>query len=1055
MRVLGISCFYHDSAAAIIVDGQIVAAAEEERFSRVKHDFRFPIHAVKFCLEAAFCKSEELDLVVFFEKPFQKFDRLLMSALATWPSSAVAFRESSLVWLMDKLWVRSFLQEQLNIPKEKIVFCSHHLSHAASAYYPSGFNRAALLTVDGVGEWAVGARGSAWGNTINLDDEMRFPHSLGLLYSAFTAFLGFQVNEGEYKVMGMAPYGKPRYAETILKKMVRLHNDGSFTLNMDYFAFHHSAYHSFTEKFCDVFGTPRTPAESNLLDPHYADIAASIQKVAEEILVRQAQALNRKYGHDCLCLAGGVALNSVANARIFRESGFKNIYIQPAAGDNGGALGAALWGYYNVLGGTKRYRQLTPYLGQEHDDFAVADYLRSQNCKFKEFPDMQSMYQEVAARLDYGHVVGWMKGRFEWGPRALGARSILADPRSNYMKDLVNARIKFREPFRPFAPSVLAEGVEDFFDIPNSAYIDPLRFMLMVVPVYEDRREVIPAVTHVDGTSRIQAVYRQESPFYYELINTFYQRTGVPLLLNTSFNLRGEPIVNTPEEALSTFMRSDMDALVMGRMMVSRRPLTDQRVVPGAEIEKWSHNPTMAAPQTNAEGRAAASKKIVYKPANSKVNLAEGGGRMGAIIKYTAAFIAILIALELLVALGISNTNMQMRGLYTATDKGVRMTPGWSKTIKGPEFKADVIISKDGWRELPALRPEDQFQNDQVKLLALGDSEDVSRRPGVGQKILALGDSFTFGCWSNVEDTWANQVQRITGARVVNYGIPNAGTSTMRKLYQSLKPAERKADIVILGFFTGNDFYDNMVGDDGFTVSDGALVMTPKAEARWGRYNCLAKSNAAKIPESNSIPWYKTVLRRSHLYQLLYPMFFLSSKALYANAPQAWYLNEYTKEMKDGVARTLDELNKLQALCSEHGSSFVVAIIPSMTEVYDQDWNAWLDYSGCEAGKFDRSKPRKIILDWAESKGVYAVDLLPGLVNRSRLYYKADMHFNNLGHFQAGEIISEYLDRAGIFDVNMVNTGVDGNDGVVTDEIMPEDDGLSNPKAGREKGVDL
>ena len=531
MRVLGISCFYHDSAAAIIVDGQVVAAAEEERFSRIKHDSSFPRRAIKFCLDSAFCQAQDLDLVVFFEKPFQKFDRLLMSAMATWPKSAIAFRESSLVWLLDKLWVKAHLQEQLGIGKDKIVFCPHHLSHASSAYYCSGFTNAALLTVDGVGEWATGTRGSAWGTQIHLDDEMRFPHSLGLLYSAFTSFLGFQANDGECKVMDMAPYGQPVFFDTIFKKLVRLESDGSFTLNMEYFDFHHSVCRSFSDKFCEIFGKPRSPEEANLLDPHYANVAASIQAAAEEILVRQAQALRRKYGHDNLCLAGGVALNSVANARIYRESGFSGIYIQPAAGDSGGALGAALWGYYNVLGGTGRYRLLTPYLGQEHDDYAVADYLRSQNCKFKELPDMNAVYQEVATRLEYGQVVGWMKGRFEWGACALGARSILADPRATYMKDLVNARIKFREPFRPFAPSVLAEGIEEYFDIPNSHLIDPLRFMLMAVPVYQDRREIIPAVTHVDGTSRLQAVYKQESPYYYELINAFYQRTGVPLLL--------------------------------------------------------------------------------------------------------------------------------------------------------------------------------------------------------------------------------------------------------------------------------------------------------------------------------------------------------------------------------------------------------------------------------------------------------------------------------------------------------------------------------------------
>ncbi|MGM9992471.1 MAG: carbamoyltransferase N-terminal domain-containing protein [Candidatus Bruticola sp.] len=1059
MRVLGISCFYHDSAAAIIVDGQIVAAAEEERFSRVKHDFAFPKLAIQFCLDSAFCKAEDLDLVVFFEKPFQKFDRLLMSSMASWPKSAVAFRESSLVWLLDKLWVQAFLQEQLGVAKDKIVFCSHHLSHAASAYYCSGFTSAALLTVDGVGEWATGTRGSAWGNQIHLDDEMRFPHSLGLLYSAFTAFLGFQVNEGEYKVMGMAPYGKPTFFDTIFKNLVRLDSDGSFTLNMDYFAFHRSAYHSFSDKFCDLFGRPRTPEESNLLDPHYANIAASIQAAAEEILVRQAQALHRKYGHENLCLAGGVALNSVANARIYRESGFSNLYIHPAAGDNGGALGAALWGYYNVLGGTQRYRLLTPYLGQEHDDYAVADYLRSQNCKFRELPDMNSVYQEISARLESGQVVGWMKGRFEWGPRALGARSILADPRSAYMKDLVNARIKFREPFRPFAPSVLAEGVESYFDISNSHLLDPLRFMLMVVPVRPEMREVIPAVTHVDGTSRIQAVYQQESPYYYELIKAFYQRTGVPLVLNTSFNLRGEPIVNTPAEALSTFTRSDMDALIMGRMLVSRRAISDKRVIPGAELEKWSHTPSLAENQ-NAQGRAAASRKIVYKSDNDS---SSGFTRIiSTAFKYVAIIFLLLVGAEILVRLGIDNTNMQMRGLYISTKDGLRMQPGWTRRIHGPEFSAEVHINDEGWRAMPALRPVDQFGGDQVKQLADGADDKAvseavaSRRPGVGQTILALGDSFTFGCWSDAEDTWLNQIQCITGAKVLNYGIPNAGTDAEAELYAKLKPSERKADVVMLGFYTGNDFYDNMVGSQSFTVSDKALVLTPKAEALWSNYDCFKKQqDSVDLPKDNNISLYKNLLRRSHLYQFLCAIAysFGGSAKLRPNTAQAWCLNSYTKEMREGAAKTAESLEKIRTLCSERGSVFVIVLIPSSIEVYDQDWQNWIERSKLEDSLFDRGKPRQIVLDWAADQGVYVLDLWPYLVNRPRMYYSKDMHFNKLGHFQTGEVVSQFLDRAGIFDINMYDSSVvDSN---ILPDSMPAEESDSAANINGDNGEEM
>lgn len=1042
MRVLGISCFCHNSAAAIIVDGQVVAAAQEERFSRIKNDFAFPSRAIKFCFDSAFCQAQDLDLVVFFEKPFAKFDRLLMASMATWPKSALAFRESSLVWLLDKLWIRAYLQEQLGLAKDKIAFCSHHLSHAASAYYCSGFTSAALLTVDGVGEWATATRGSAWGTQIHLDEEMAFPHSLGLLYSAFTQFLGFSANDGECKVMEMASYGRPVFLETIFDKLVRLESDGAFTLNMEYFSFHYSVGRYFNDKFCQLFGKPRSAEEAHLLDRHYADVAASIQAAAEEILVRQTQALRRKYGHENLCLAGALAANSVANWRLYRESGFSGLYIQPATDDSGGALGAALWGYYHVLGGTSRYRLLTPYLGQDHDDYAIADYLRSQNCKFKELPDMNSVYQEVATRLEYGQVVGWMKGRFEWGAHSLGARSILADPRAAYMKDLLNARIQFREPFRPFASSVLAEALGEYFELSNPHLVDPLRFGLMAAPIYQDRREIIPAVSHVNGTSCPQAVYKQESPYYYELINAFYQHTGLPLVLNTSFNLPGEPIVNTPAQALDAFTRSDIDALVMGRMLVSRRAVSEKRSISGAELEKWSSNPKAAYSQ-NEQGRAAASRKIVYKSDSDR--FANDFGFVGNCIKYVALLVLALIGAEILVWLCVSNTDMQMRGLYVKGEEAWRMRPGWSKRIKGPEFAIDIRINNEGWRALPALRPVDQFGNDQVKQLSTTDDgvaadAVASRRPGVGQTILALGDSFTFGCWANAEDTWLNQIQRITGAKVLNYAMPQAGTDTEANLYAKLKPGERKADVVMLGFSTGSDFYDNMVGQRSFTVADKSLVLTPEAEALWGSYDCLKKERkSVTIPKDNTISLYKTLLNRSHLYQFVRTIAHSFGPKLPPDMAQAWCLNNYTKEMRQGVARTADALGKLRTLCSERGSTLVIVLIPSAWEVYDQDWQNWLDSSHLEDNLFDRAKPRQIILDWAESNGVYVLDLWPYLVNRPRMYYHRDGHFNKLGHFQTGEVVSQYLDRAAIFDINMFDYSVGGDSTILPDSMPAEE----------------
>lgn len=1048
MRVLGISCYGRASAAAVVVDGQVVAAAAEERFSRIKNDSNFPQQAIQFCLKAAFCESKELDLVVFFEKPLRKFERIVKSALACWPKSALFFRESTLQWVPDRLRMQTILQEKLGLDKQRIVFCSHQMAEAAASYYTSDFTESALLTVDGAGEWAVGARGSGWDTQVHLDDEMHFPHSLGLLYETFTSFLGFPVGEGgEYKVMGMAAYGRPVYFDTIMKKLVKLESDGSFTLNMDYFSFHCSDYRPFTEKFCEIFGQPRPTSEAHLLDSHYADVAASIQKVAEEILVRQTQALRRKYGHINLCLSGSMALNPAANMRIYTESEFENIHIQPASGDCGGALGAALWGYYRVLGGKKRYRLLNPYLGQEYDDYAVADFLRSHNCRYQELADINAVYQEVAARLESGQVVGWMKGRFEWGPRALGARSILADPRSAHMRDLINARVKLREPFSPFAASVLAEGLEDYFGIADSVQAEPLRFMLMAVPVYEDRRNIIPAVTHADGTSRIQAVYRQESPYFYELINAFYQRTGIPMLLNTSFCLRGEPIVNTPAEALSAFTRSDMDALVMGRMLVSRRSIDDKRVISGAEIKKWSQNPVLAPVPPESQEDGVGVKKIAYKSYKPE-GLLDDLGVVGRVLKYVALICLVLLGAELLTWLVVSDVDMQLRGIYVSGKDGLRLKPNWKKRVKGREFKADVRLNSAGWRELPALRLVDQFGSEEVRQLAVGDDDGVvsdavaSRRPGVGQTILALGDSFAFGSWSNVEDTWLNQIQRTTGAKVNCLAMPYAGTDSMAEIYRSLKPTERKADIVLLAFYTGNDFYENMAGRQSFVVSNGEVVLTPQAEAIWERYDCLKKQQkAVNVPGSNQIAWYKQFLRRSHLCRFIGDLFHRFQKRLAPQMAQAWFLNTYTNEMRQGVGKTREALEKIHKLCSERGSTMVVVIIPSSWEVYDADWQRWLDSTGYKPELFDRAKPRQIILDWAESKGVYALDLWPYLVNRPRMYYEHDIHLNHLGHFQSGEAVSQYLDRSGIFDLNVYDTNVidSGNSGSNSGESMPGD----------------
>ncbi len=591
MDILGISCYYHDAAAVLLRDGQLVAAAEEERFSRLKHDFSFPKSAIQFCLDAGGIQGSDLDHVVFFEKPFRKFDRILATVLQTYPQSWKAFRESMITWMLDKLWIASTIEAELRIPKEKVLFCEHHLSHAASAFLCSPFDEAAILTVDGVGEWVTGTYGVGRGSEICLIKQMEFPHSLGLLYSAFTAFLGFEVNEGEYKVMGMAPYGQPRYLDKVWK-LVRQNDDGSFSLAMEYFCFHYSTDQTFNGRFVELFGEPR-PAkmlfftettgfpkyfgerptnykEISQLNQHYADIAASIQRVTEELLLKMAKNLHRQTGLKRLCIAGGVGLNSVANSRMLRESGFEELFVQPAAGDGGGALGAALWAYNTLLGKPRTFRMEHAYWGRDYSTKEIGDFLQQNNIPYRDIGDDGKLLDQVVEGLIQGKVVGWFQGRFEWGPRALGNRSILADARNPEMKDIVNAKIKFREPYRPFAPSVLAERAETYFELPGAAHHYPARFMLYVVPVNEAQRRTLPAITHVDGTGRLQMVFREQSPRFHSLIERFGLATGVPVVLNTSFNLKGEPIVNSPADAFNTFSKSEMDCLVLGNFLIEK-----------------------------------------------------------------------------------------------------------------------------------------------------------------------------------------------------------------------------------------------------------------------------------------------------------------------------------------------------------------------------------------------------------------------------------------------------------------------------------------------------
>ncbi|MEZ4734107.1 MAG: carbamoyltransferase [Caldilineaceae bacterium] len=597
MYILGISCFYHDAAAALLQNGKLVAAAEEERFSRLKHDAGFPQQAIEFCLRTAGITARELDYVVFYEQPLPKFERILLSILATVPRSAGLFREAMATWFSEKLWLKTLLVRKLNMPANKVLFVEHHLAHAASAFFCSPYPEAAILTVDGVGEWTTTAMGHAtadWGdgkqrNSLRLEQELRFPHSLGLLYSAFTAWLGFQVNNGEYKVMGMAPYGEPRYVEKV-RQLIRVASDGSFALDMRYFTFHHSTSQTFNRRFVELFGPPRHPqAEfvTDLTDPiqqisasrtereqnqYYADVAASIQQVTEETLLTMVRHLHTLTGSDYLCMAGGVALNSVANGRIVREGPFRHVFIQPAAGDSGGALGAALYAFHVLLGQPRVDTLEHAYWGADYAPGVIADFLRREGLPYRELADDQ-LVAELVEDLTHERVIGWFQGRFEWGPRALGNRSILADPRHAAMKEVVNTKIKFREPFRPFAPAVLEERAQEYFCTPNLADNYLARYMLLVSPVATEKQAQTQATTHIGGTGRLQTVRRAWNQRYYDLIYGFGQATGVPVLLNTSFNLRGEPIVNTPQNAFNTFVGSEIDVLVLGNFILRKDEL--------------------------------------------------------------------------------------------------------------------------------------------------------------------------------------------------------------------------------------------------------------------------------------------------------------------------------------------------------------------------------------------------------------------------------------------------------------------------------------------------
>jgi len=587
--ILGISAFYHDSAACLVKDGEILSAVQEERYTRKKHDPEFPLNAVRFCLRQAGLAPKDLELVAFYDKPFIKFQRLLFTYLTYAPAGIQSFLQAMPLWLKRKLWLKSLIQEELKGYDGKIIFPEHHYSHAASCFYPSAFEEAAFLTMDGVGEWTTTSYGYGQGRNLKILAEIKFPHSLGLLYSAFTYFCGFRVNSGEYKLMGLAPYGEPKYVDLIKKELIDIKHDGSFQLNLSYFNYMVGLTMT-NKKFARLFNGPPRKAEEQLTQREM-DMAASVQMVTEEIMLKLARTVRQKTNMKNLCLAGGVALNCVANGKILRQGIFDKLWIQPAAGDAGGALGAALYAWHRYLDQPRqpieeRDRQKATLLGPAFSEPEIEPLLKKYQAPAQKIATEDELIQKTAELIASGKVVGWFQGKMEFGPRALGSRSILGDARNREMQKIMNIRIKYRESFRPFAPSVLLEDAPDYFAINTespymllTAYLHPEKRIpetgeakkLKGVDKLKFERSSVPAITHIDYSARLQTVKDQDHPLYYRLIAEFKRLTGCPVVINTSFNIRGEPIVCTPEDAYKCFMRTEMDYLVMDKFILDKK----------------------------------------------------------------------------------------------------------------------------------------------------------------------------------------------------------------------------------------------------------------------------------------------------------------------------------------------------------------------------------------------------------------------------------------------------------------------------------------------------
>ena len=963
MKILGLSFFYHDSAACLLVDGEPLAMAEEERFSRQKHDSGFPRLSIDFVLREGQVLPQDLDWVVFYEKPFLKFERILKTALATWPLAPQVFSESLKHLFLDKLWIRNLIAQNLKISPQKILFSGHHFSHAASSFFPSPFDQAAILTVDGVGEWATTTLGIGQGNKIKILKEIYFPHSLGLFYSAFTAFLGFEVNDGEYKVMGMAPYGRPKYINQV-RKLIKIFDDGSFELNLKYFLFDRSLTKTYSSEFVKLFGRPRDPKSKfftrdtgwpSYFGPkpegeeferlaqeqeYYADIAASLQVVFEEAVIKLAGYLYKTTGLTNLCLAGGCGLNSVANWKIKEETAFEEIFVQPASGDGGGALGAALAVYHQGLGQSRKYQQKHAYFGQKYGLAEIKEFLESKNIKYEFVEKDEEVIKRAADEIIKGKVIGWFGGRFEWGPRALGSRSILADARRGEMKDIVNTKIKFREPYRPFAPSCLAERAGDFFEMGRGKENWPARFMLYVVPVKKEKQMVVPAITHVDGTARPQLVFKEQSPRYWKLINQFYQKTGVGLVLNTSFNLKGEPIVNSPEEALSTMARSEIDMVFLENFIVGREDL------PSGFKEQYLKN----KPEKKLPGRG--------------------------IIKKIA-----LLVVSLFVALAALEAGVR---IFTKPVYPILRTDAEVGTIHQKNFNGKIWNDEAG-----------AYLNIKTNNLGyIGENWQAGAHPQE-LRIAMLGDSTTEALGVDYQKNFSSLLQNnlnnssfcpLKKTLVMNYGVGGTGTFLQYQTYKK-NVVPFQPDILVL-MFHGNDYADNL----------------NKANYDLENY---AGASERQI-------WLKSFLLQFQLPKYIFSK--LGNNILFLrllNKLGLYEFNEYTKQAFTQGPTSLEQdpsfysytfgiIDKLSQRAKENHLQFLIVFLPDEP-----------DYSQ----KAEATQNQKLIKlkEFAAQQKIAFFDPTEELAQAKKeagscLTFNCVGHFNEIGHSAFAKILTDFLE---------------------------------------------